>query len=84
MVTPIVKVQIKFAKFLLGVNKKAVSLAVFSELGIYPVIINALKLSVGYWLHVIESKQGLLNETYKSNIQLPADLDVKLNCFLTS
>jgi hypothetical protein len=32
-----VKVQIKFAKALLGVNKQAVNLAVLGELGMYPI-----------------------------------------------
>ena len=32
-----VKVQIKFAKALLGVNKQAVNLAVLVELGMYPI-----------------------------------------------
>ena len=32
-----VKVEIKFAKALLGVNKQAVNLAVLGELGMYPI-----------------------------------------------
>jgi hypothetical protein len=34
-----VKVEIKFAKALLGVNKQAVNLAVLGELGMYPISI---------------------------------------------
>jgi hypothetical protein len=34
-----VKIQIKFAKFLIGVNKAAVNAAVLAELGMYPVSI---------------------------------------------
>ena len=37
------KVQIKFAKALLGVNKQAVNLAVLVELGMYPISIHAFK-----------------------------------------
>jgi hypothetical protein len=36
-----VKVQIKFAKALLGVNKQAVNFAVLGELGMYPISIHA-------------------------------------------
>lgn len=41
-----VKLQIKFAKNLLGVNSKAANTAVLAELGMYPIGIQALKSSV--------------------------------------
>jgi hypothetical protein len=47
-----VKVQIKFAKALLGVNKQAVNLADLGELGMYPISIHALKSAIEYWLHI--------------------------------
>jgi hypothetical protein len=45
---PPIKVQIKFIKQLLGVNRGAVHLAVFSELGVIPISIDAIKLSVDF------------------------------------
>ena len=50
-----VKIHIKFAKNLIGVNKAAVNAAVLAELGMYPVSIQALKLSISFWLHVLNS-----------------------------
>jgi hypothetical protein len=43
-----VKVQIKYAKALLGVNKQAVNLAVLGELGMYPISIHAFKSAIEY------------------------------------
>ena len=76
-----VKVQIKFAKYLLGVNKAAVNLAVLSELGMYPISIQALKSSVGFWLHILKSKEKLLGEAYKLSSQLTDGFQnkIKLN-----
>jgi hypothetical protein len=55
-----VKVQIKFAKALLGVNKQAVNLAVLVELGMYPISIHALKSAIEYWLHILKSEDTFL------------------------
>ena len=55
-----VKVQIKFAKALFGVNKQAVNLAVLGELGMYPISIQALKSAIEYWLHILKSENTLL------------------------
>ena len=62
-----VKVQIKFAKALLGVNKQAVNLAVLVELGMYPISIHALKSAIEYWLHILKSEDTFL---YKAARQL--------------
>lgn len=45
---PPVKVQLTFAKYLLGVNKGATNMAVLSELGLDPISIDALKLAIGF------------------------------------
>ena len=50
-----VKVQIKFAKYILGVNKTAPNLAVPGELGMIPCSVDAIKLCVGFWHHVVNS-----------------------------
>jgi hypothetical protein len=67
-----VKIQIKFAKFLIGVNKAAVNAAVLAELGMYPVSIQALKLSISFWLHVLNSgENSLVSTAYKASLLLP-------------
>ena len=76
---PPVKVQIKFIKHLLGVNRSAVNLAVFSELGVVPISVDALKLSVGFWLHLVNShNSSLVNNAYKVNYTLNLSFSNKL------
>ena len=41
----------------LGVNRSAVSSAVLAEFGLLPLSIQALKLAVGYWHHVLQSNE---------------------------
>jgi len=36
-------------------NRGALNLAVFSELGVIPIAIDAIKLSVGFWNHLANS-----------------------------
>ena len=80
-----IKVQIKFAKTLIGVNKSAVNLAVLAELGMYPVFIEALKLSIGFWLHVIKSDNNcLLKDVYCSNLQLTNGFAKKIEQLLAT
>ena len=79
LIFPPVKTQLKFAKYILGVGKKAVNLAVLSELGLMPVAIDALKLSVGFWLHVINSQNNLLvNKAYTENMKLTNSFTSKM------
>jgi hypothetical protein len=63
-----VKVEIKFAKALLGVNKQAVNLAVLGELGMYPISIHAFKSAIEFWLHI--SEDTLLYKAYEANRSL--------------
>ena len=70
-----VKVQIKFAKALLGVNKQAVNLADLGELGMYPISIHALKSAIEYWLHipytfVLKSEDTLLYKVFMKLIEV--------------
>jgi hypothetical protein len=51
-----VLVQAKFAKCISGVNKTASNLAVLGELGMIPCSVDAIKFSVGFWHHVVNSK----------------------------
>jgi hypothetical protein len=50
-----VKVQIKFAIYILRVNKTAPNLAVLGELGMIPRSVDDIKLGVGFWHHVVNS-----------------------------
>ena len=60
-----VLVQVKFAKYILGVNKTASNLAVLGELGMIPCSVDAIKLSVGFWHHVVNSKgTSLIRKVY--------------------
>ena len=54
------KIQVKFAKMVLGVNKSAVNSATLAELGLLPLSIQGLKLSVGFWHHVLDSSDNSL------------------------
>ena len=65
-----VKVQIKFAKALLGVNKQAVNLTVLGELGMYPISIHAFKSVIEFWLHILKSEDTLLYKAYETNRSL--------------
>ena len=46
------KVHIKFCKFLLGVNKRVVNLAVKGELTRFPVGISCMLQALKYWFHL--------------------------------
>ncbi|MCU7800906.1 MAG: reverse transcriptase family protein [gamma proteobacterium symbiont of Lucinoma myriamae] len=56
------KVHVKFCKFLLGVNKRAVNLAVKGELGRFPIGISCMLQALKYWNHLQESNNSLLKE----------------------
>ena len=51
------KILIKFSKMVLGVNRSAVRSTVLAELGLPPLSVCALKLSVGFWLHLLQSDE---------------------------
>ena len=57
------KVHVKFCNFTLGVNKKAVNLAVKGGLGRFPVVISCLLQALKYWHHLQSSDNILLYET---------------------
>ena len=61
-----VLVQVKFAKYILGVNKTASNLG---ELGMIPRSVDAIKFSVGFWHHVVNSKgTSLIRKVYDTII----------------
>ena len=74
-----VKIQIKFAKFLIGVNKAAVNAAVLAELGMYPVSIQAL-IASGCTCYILEKIVWFL-QPIKRAYYYQMDLAKKLNYF---
>ena len=64
-----VLVQVKFAKYILGVNKTASNLAVLGKLGMIPCSVDAIKLAEGFWHHVVNSKgTSLIRKIYDTII----------------
>ena len=55
-------VHVRFCKFLMGVNKRAVNLAVKGELGRFPVGISCMLQAFKYWYHIQSSSNILLQE----------------------
>ena len=55
-------VHVKFCKFLLGVNKRAVNLAVKGDLGRFPIGISCMLQAFKYWYHIQSSNSILLRE----------------------
>ena len=49
------KVQMKYAKYMLGVHKSATNIAVLAELGLYHFQLQHLN-HVIYWIHLLNSK----------------------------
>ena len=56
------KVHIKFCKFLLDVNKRAVTLAVKGKLERFPIGISCMLQAFKYWYHIQSSNNLLLQE----------------------
>jgi hypothetical protein len=73
------KIQMKYAKYILGVHKSATNIAVLAELGLYPLSIAALKSSVIYWIHLLNSKcNSLIFHAYRENLKFNENLCNKL------
>ena len=59
------KLNIKFCKNLLGVNKKSTNIAVLSELGRYPIYLKLITQVLSYW-HMLENEpSNLLKSAYE-------------------
>ena len=56
--------HVKFCKFILGVNKRAVNLAVKGELGRFPVTFSCIIQAFKCWYHLQESPNSLLREAF--------------------
>ena len=57
-------------KFILGVNTRAVNLAVKGELGRFPVTFSCIIQAFKYWYHLQESPNFLLREAFSVNKSL--------------
>ena len=78
------KVQMKYAKYILGVHKSATNIAVLAELGLYPLSIAALKSSVICWIHLLNSKcNSLIFHAYRKNQKINENLGNKLKQLFT-
>ena len=58
------KVHLKFCRFTLGVNKHATNLAIFGELGRYPLMIDILTNMIKYWKRIHIKNNILLTNAY--------------------
>ena len=78
------RIQIKFAKYILGDHKSATNIAVLGELGLYPLSIHSLKSCINYWLYLVNTQENsLVFYSYKENILLNDGLFNKAKKFLT-
>ena len=48
----------------LGVNRVEVNSAVLAELGLLPLSVCALKLSIGFWLHLLQSDENTITKKH--------------------
>lgn len=75
------KLDLKFSKSILGVNKKSSNVAVRGELGRFPTIIFILKMVIKNWIRIVNyDNNSLLFDTYLCNLQLLYD---KKKCWLS-
>ncbi len=71
---PFEKLNLKYCKFILGVNSKASNAATRGELGRYPVIIYVIKQVIKNWLRMSEDKKNvILYDTYLCALDLLAN-----------
>ena len=65
-IDPIEKLHLKFLKSILGVHSKATSLAVYGELGRYPLFIDSITRCMKYIQYIeTENENKLLKKFYK-------------------
>jgi hypothetical protein len=50
------RIQIKLAKYILGVHKSANNIAVLGEFQLYPLSIQSLKSCINYWLYLVNTQ----------------------------
>lgn len=61
------KSNLRYMKYILGVNKKSSNLAVLGELGRFPLYFSVVLSMLKYWFRIKNMKDGLLYDTYMCN-----------------
>ncbi len=76
------KVQLRFARFLLGVSNKTSNVGVRGELGLFPISIDIKLCTVGFWKHILLQQSALVWDAYQSTIQerLPFGCKIEAIC----
>ena len=54
------KILTRFSKYILGVRSKASNFYVYSELGLFPMIITVIMSCVNCWIHTVQSNDFLI------------------------
>ena len=67
---PLEKLNISMGKYVLGVNKRTTNLAIYGELGRYPLYIDTIISMIKYWVRLCKSTHHdpLLREAYEENL----------------
>ena len=75
------KSDFKYLKYILGINKKSINLAVLSELGRYPLYFSIVLPMLKYWFRIDKMESGLLSDVYIANQSMVSD---NTECWLSS
>ena len=62
------QVVLSYLRQILGVNKKSTNMAIFSEVGKYPICIRIYEQIFKYWIRVSTSSNDLLREAYQTSV----------------
>ena len=67
---PLEKLNISMGKYVLGVNKRTTNLAIYGELGRYPLYIDIIISMIKYWVWLCKNTHHdpLLREAYEENL----------------
>jgi hypothetical protein len=69
---PLEKLNISMGKYVLGVNTRTTNLAIYGELGRYPLYIDTIISMIKYWVRLCQNKNThhdpLLREAYEENL----------------
>ena len=59
------KILARFSKYILGVRSKASTFTVYSEFGLFPMIISVIISCVNVWIHTVKSSSdSLISQAY--------------------
>ena len=63
-------IHIKFIKYILGVNRSAVNMAVLAETGRFPIAIHTIKTIIRYFFHIIQAPDtSLIKRIYTESLE---------------